>query len=632
MPRPLAAKLGMIGSVLLLLVLAAIGVTLWVTWQLEGGAAAVNEAGRMRMQTWQLAQTLSAGDRQRLAAQLEGFDRSLVLLRKGDPVRPLVVPRDAASREALARVQRDWEVLSEQWARAPAGSGSTDVARQAEAFVASIDAFVDTIEQQLSRWTTLLNGAQIAVTALAIVAAVALMYAAQLLVFTPLSRLQAGLASVEAGDLSTRVEAATGDEFGAVAAGFNRMAVRLEDLYGSLERRVQEKTGHLETERARLGTLYETAAFVSQAGDLQALARGVIGQLRRAAGADAAAVRWSDEQNRRYLLLASEGLPESLIQAEQCVRTGECFCGQPRETAQTQVFMLRDLRGNIGRCTRAGFATVVGLPMRLHERMIGEIDLFYRQPVVLQDDDRAFYEALASHLAGGIEGLRADALRREAAVAEERGLLARELHDSIAQSLVFLKIQAGLLREEIGRDRADRVQSTLSELDTGIRESLADVRELLLNFRTRTNTEDIAPALRSTLTKFEHQTGLPTHLSIEDEGLPLPADVQVQVLHVVQEALSNVRKHARAHGVWVEVQQSPRWVVEVRDDGCGFAGDAASDDGTHVGLRIMRERADSIGASLEIGSVPGAGTSVTLTLPPTLAAAPEAASAPSSHA
>lgn len=658
MRRPLAAKLGMIGSMLLLLVLAAIGVTLWVTWQLEGGAAAVNEAGRMRMQTWQLAQTLSAGDRQRLATQLERFDRSLVLLQEGDPARPLVVPRDPASREALARVQRGWQVLREQWQRLPAGSGTVDVARQAEAFVVAIDAFVNTIEKQLSRWTTLLNAAQIAVTALAIVAAAALMYAAQLLVFTPLSRLQAGLASVEAGDLSTRVEAAGDDEFGVVAAGFNRMAVRLEYLYNSLEHRVHEKTGHLETERARLGALYEAAAFVSQAGDLQTLAQGVAGQLRRVAGADAAAVRWSDEQNRRYLLLASEGLPESLIQAEQCVPTGECFCGQPRESAQTRVFELHDLRGavrdasasappfdaassssarlpgvvNIGRCTQAGFATVVGLPMRLHERMIGEIDLFYRRPVVLQDDDRALYEALASHLAGGIEGLRADALRREAAVAEERGLLARELHDSIAQSLVFLKIQAGLLRDEIGRGQAARVQSTLAELDTGIRESLSDVRELLLNFRTRTNTEDIAPALRSTLTKFEHQTGLPTHLSIEGEGLPLPPDVQVQVLHVVQEALSNIRKHAQASSVWVEVQQSPRWVVEVRDDGRGFSDDSASDEGTHVGLRIMRERADSIGASLDVDSVPGAGTSVTLTLPPALATRNEGSPAPSSHA
>ena len=108
------------------------------------------------------------------------------------------------------------------------------------------------------------------------------------------------------------------------------------------------------------------------------------------------------------------------------------------------------------------------------------------QPRQLSVDDRALLETMAAHLAGAIEGLHGAALHRESAVAEERGFLARELHDSIV------------------------------------------------------------PALKTTLQKFEHRTGLATHLGIEGNGLPLPADVQVQVLHVVQEALSNVRKHAHA--------------------------------------------------------------------------------------
>jgi two-component system nitrate/nitrite sensor histidine kinase NarX len=160
-----------------------------------------------------------------------------------------------------------------------------------------------------------------------------------------------------------------------------------------------------------------------------------------------------------------------------------------------------------------------------------------------------------------------------------------------------------------------KVHRTLAELDTGIRESLADVRELLLHFRTRTNGEDITPALRTTLTKFEHQTGLATHLLVEGDGLPLDADVQVQVLHVVQEALSNVRKHAQAQAVWLEVQQGPQWRVEVRDDGHGFDAGAPMADETHVGLRIMRERAQRVGATVDVASVPGSGTCVVLTLP-----------------
>jgi two-component system nitrate/nitrite sensor histidine kinase NarX len=253
--------------------------------------------------------------------------------------------------------------------------------------------------------------------------------------------------------------------------------------------------------------------------------------------------------------------------------------------------------------------------VRLHERLVGELDLFYRAPRQLSGDDRTLLETIASHLAGAIEGLRAAALQRETAVAEERGFIARELHDSIAQGLAFLKIQLGLLRNDLKSEDAVRIETTLRELDTGVHESLSDVREVLVHFRTRTNDEDIVPALKTTLQKFEHQTGLATHLEIEGDGLPLPADAQVQVLHVVQEALSNVRKHAHAREVWVEVQQSPQWRVEVRDDGCGFAAGGAEPDETHVGLRIMRERAQHIGATVEVESVRGSGTCVVLTLP-----------------
>jgi two-component system nitrate/nitrite sensor histidine kinase NarX len=615
--RNLSAKLGAIGGALLLLVLGSIGITLWVTWQLEGGAAALNEAGRMRMQTWRLAQTLASGDTVRAAALAAEFDRSVALLRAGDPSRPLVVPRDRRSQAAFSEVRAAWPVLRASWTARPPPAAA-QVGAQADAFVVRIDTFVSAVESEMSRLTTILNTSQFVLMAIAIASAVTLLYSAYLFVLDPLARLHSGLARVGAGDLAARVDVTTDDEFGRLAAGFNRMASALQGLYQDLEAKVRDKTLGLQAQHARLAALYEAAAFVTRADTLDDLAQGFARQMRRVAGADAAAVRWSDESNQRYLMLASDCLPADLVEAEHCVPTGACFCGQPQAQAATRVIPIRTDAGGgglLGHCARAGYETVIGVPVRLHERMVGEIDLFYRHAAVLADDDRALLEALASHLAGAIEGLRAGALERETAVAEERGLLARELHDSIAQSLAFLKIQAGLLRQAVARQDAAQVEHALRELDAGIHESLSDVRELLVHFRTRTNAEDIAPALQATLRKFEHQTGLSTHLSVRGHGLPLDADVQVQVLHVVQEALSNARKHARARAVWVDVQQAPRWRVEVRDDGCGFADAQAAADETHVGLRIMRERAQRIGATVEVASVVGSGTSVVLTLP-----------------
>lgn len=621
-PWTLSAKLGAIGATLLVMALASIGLTLWVTWQLEGGAAAVNEAGRMRMQTWRLAQTLAGGDTGRIDGLLSQFEHSVALLRAGDPSRPLFVPRDPGSQAAFADVQLAWLRLRAIWSTPPRPP-APQVAGQAEAFVAQVDAFVSAIERQLSRLTVILNAVQFMMVVLAIVSAVALLYSAYLFVFNPLARLQAGLARVGEGDLTARVEVTADDEFGALSAGFNHMAQALQGLYQTLEAKVQEKTLHLEAQHARLATLYEAAAFAARATSLDELAQGFARQARRVARADASAVRWSDESNRRYLMLASDCLPQTLVDREQCLPTGDCHCGQPQRQAAMRVIHIRpegpggpdEPEAPLGHCRQAGYETVVSVPVRLHERLVGELNLFYRHAATLSADDRALLGTLASHLAAAIEALRAGALEREAAVAGERGLLARELHDSIAQSLAFLKIQTGLLRQALRQRDAELVERTLGELDAGVQESLCDVRELLLHFRTRTNAEDIAPALQTTLRKFEHQTGLTTHLVIEGDGLPLDADVQVQVLHVVQEALSNVRKHAQARQVWVDVQQAPQWRVEVRDDGLGFAGEGPAPDETHVGLRIMRERAQRIGATVEVASVPGAGTCVVLTLP-----------------
>ncbi len=432
----------------------------------------------------------------------------------------------------------------------------------------------------------------------------------------PLARLQRGLTAVQQGDLSTRVEVDSGDEFGQLSAGFNDMARTLQSLYGSLEEKVREKTARLEVKRQRLADLYEVSAFLAHASSLDDLARGFAQQVRRVAKADAAAVRWSDEGNQRYLLLAADNLPVSMAEAENCLDTGACYCGQPRDEALIRVVPIHRLQpAPLDHCRRAGFRTLVSVPVKLHERVLGEVDLFYRGDARLDDEERDLLDTLASHLASAMESLRAAALEREAAVSEERSLLAQELHDSIAQSLAFLKIQAQLLRDAMRKGDSVAMSRVLGELDAGVRESYADVRELLVHFRTRTSEEDIEPALRTTLSKFEHQTGLRAHLEIEGHGVALAPDVQVQVLHIVQEALSNVRKHAGAREVVLRVTPSPAWRFEVRDDGTGFVVDDGAGDETHVGLRIMRERAQRIGARVLVDSAPGHGCRVVLELP-----------------
>lgn len=612
----LSKKLIRIGASLLIVALASIGLTLWVTWQLEGGAAAVNEAGRMRMQTWRLASAVQAGvERAERQSLVTRFDESLSLLREGDPSRPLFVPWDDQVHQRFADVESLWLAQRPLWLAEPAPQAQVLLKAGGE-FVEASDRLVLVIEQHLSRLTAILNLFQLLMMALAIGGAVIMLYTGYMYVINPLGQLRQGLQKLESGDFRTRIEVDTVDEFGQVAAGFNHMAATLQSLYEGLEAKVETKTRRIEAQRVRLEALYKVSAFLAQAGSIDELARGFAQRVRAVMKADAATVRWSDDANQRYLMLASDCFPQDLVEEERSLLAGACACGNLRPDARTRVIpILSHDEAPVRHCAKVGYENVVSVPIRLQQRLLGEFNLFFRAPVLLSADEVELLDALASHLASSLEGLRADALDREAAVAEERALLARNLHDSIAQSLAFLKIQVQLLRTAVQKGQTSQMQGALDELDIGLRESISDVRELLVHFRTRTNTDDIEQALQETLQKFQSQTGLSGQLQVHGQGLPLPSDVQVQVLHVVQEALSNVRKHAGAAQVELEVVKGARWRFVVRDNGAGF--DTQKHPGeSHVGLNIMRERAGRIGAEVNVVSAAGQGTTVTLTLPP----------------
>ncbi len=612
--RTLAVKLALIATPFAILGLASIAVTLWISWQLDGGAAAVNEAGRMRMEAnrWALAVAL------RKEATLSGlaaeFERSLELLRAGDAERPLAMPLDETVIRRFAAVERGWRDFSARWSSA-AGPEAASLSADTTAFTADIDALVAAIERHLARWTALLHLLQIAMMALAVLGAATLLVTGYLFVLEPVARLKLATTRLTDGDFGARVEGVTTDEFGSLADCFNGMAAHLQSLYHNLEARVAEKTAQIEEQRERLQALYDVTALAAKATTLEELARGFAQRIARAARADGVAVRWVDEDSDKYVLLAAEGLPPGMAKGEHCVHAGRCFCGTHTPGPTARRIAVADVQATGEKhCATAGYASIVSLPILLHDRRMGEVDLFFHATVDTTSAEWSPLEKLTAHLASAMENLRLAGLAKESAVAQERAFIARELHDSIAQALAFVKIQVHLMRDAVEAKDLVRARKVLLEIDVGVRECYGDVRELLVHFRTRPQGADIEPALRTTLRKFEHQSGSTAHFAIHGHGLPLAPDVQIHVLHVVQEALSNIRKHAHAEGVWLSVDREPAWRFEVRDDGAGFEP-AAQRSESSVGLRIMHERAEKIGAALEIRSAPGRGTSVVLTLP-----------------
>ena len=571
-----------------------------------------------------MALAVQSGARDTLVARADMIENSLALLQSGDPGHPLFVPWSDETRARFAEVRSQWTEVKQEWMAPQPPPVPTLVAR-ADALAGVMNRFVDAIEVQMARWTAALHLLQLVMMGLTLLAAFGAVVMTGLVVINPVARLQQALLEMRQGVLATRLPVESDDEFGQLNEDFNRMAQALQASHDDLALKVREKTASIEDKNQRLSALYEVSALAAQAPNLKELSQGFVQQVRRVSGADAAVVRWSDEGNEHYVILAADGLPRAMAEQEQCVRAGSCFCGQPQSRPGARVIPISSASPMfLPHCHEAGYETLVALPVMVHQRVLGELNLFFRSSLALSPDMRELLEAMVRHLASSMEGLRAAALEREAAVADERGMLARELHDSIAQSLAFLKIQTQLLRDAVKKGNDDARDRSMAELDVGVRECYADVRDLLVHFRTRTSEEDIEAALRTTLSKFEHQTGVATHLHLQGRGLPLPPDVQIQVLHMVQESLSNVRKHAQARQVWLRVHRYPHWSFEVQDDGVGFdPALPAANASLRVGLGIMQERAKGIGASVQLQSSPGQGTTVRIVLPSSPSAAPQ---------
>ncbi len=616
---PLSTKLALFSGVYLLLSLLCVGGTLWLTSNLQGGAATVNEAGRLRMLTYRLAfmDATHHGSKETNQA-INRMQASFNHLRSGNSSGQLFTPWNATIRQHFLTVNSLWQSLQKRW-QDPTHHQPVDK-DDLNNFVNQIDAFVAAIVYRLNFWTSALHLLQMGLAALVIIGALLMFYTSHMFVLNPIGRLSRGVSALEEGDYSARVEVNSTDELGDLAQAFNRMADQLQTVHADLEDRVRQKTADLQAEQQRLTALYEVSALVSKAQSLDELAQEFIATLRRLTSADAALLRWTDDTAGRYLLLAAEGMPQSIIDNERCLISGNCHCGQSDIHAEPQIVQFRKQNESAAfsnaACINEGFCTLLKVPVTTQDRLLGEIDLLYRSRHTMDPSQRSLLEALAAHLAAAMESLRSAALERESVLAKERSLLARELHDSIAQALAFMKIQLQLLRSALKTSNIERMGSIVNELDIGVRESLADVRELLLHFRTRTQEQNIEPALRSTLQKFELQSSIPVHLQFEGFGQPLDSDIQVQVLHVLQEALSNIRKHAQARHVDARVSSMPQWRFEIRDDGCGFNMQSVENDTRmHVGLQIMRERAATIGARMLIESHPGNGTCVSLELP-----------------
>jgi signal transduction histidine kinase len=240
-------------------------------------------------------------------------------------------------------------------------------------------------------------------------------------------------------------------------------------------------------------------------------------------------------------------------------------------------------------------------PNRYVENDLEQANIFARQVGAALEHDHLYQQAL--YLATLIERQR----------------LAREMHDQLSQALGYINLKASVTNELLANGHLSEAQANLEELKQIARDTYTDVREEIFNLRISVSTsKQFLTTLNEYLAKYREHYGIEVQLSVETEApLQISAAVSNQIIRIIQEALSNVRKHAQTNRATIHLRTDAQKVyLTVQDYGQGFDPERAlGRNNTSFGLQIMAERAESVGGSLEIDSQAGQGSRLILTLP-----------------
>lgn len=258
--------------------------------------------------------------------------------------------------------------------------------------------------------------------------------------------------------------------------------------------------------------------------------------------------------------------------------------------------------------------SVVAVPLRLlHGPVTGAIVIAGEQ-LKFGRHEEAILCYLAEQAAMAIENERMLLLLEYKAVVQERTRLAREIHDGLAQTLAFLKMKTSQMQNYLNQGDITRLNQVLQQHYQVLADAYLDTRLAIDNLRQSTH-QGLIHWIEQTVTDFEQTSGLSIERKLETLDHDLSPEIHAQLIRIVQEGLSNIRKHAMAHRAWISLRQrNGDLILEIGDDGEGFTPEDVPELTRH-GLRGMRERAEFIGADFQIISQPCQGTLVRLRLP-----------------
>jgi len=559
-----------------------------VSESLDGDAANINAAGALRMQSVRLSRSLvteqnhlsitAAPD---VAQELSDFKQRLSRLEVnlGQQL------QNDEIRIAHAALTKQWLKIDQAINTDPTPF-STDFT-QVDQFVETIDQLVLVLQQQSEVKIRALRIIQITSMFLIVLTAFIAVSKINKSIVRPMNNLVRAASEAGKGNFSVKTDNRDNNEIGLLARTFSDMSAQLRAMHDQFEERVQIKTSSLEQRNKSLELLYLTTHNLvrsKQDGGYQDLIQHM-----------------EETLGHGKIMLC---IDDAIANANTAKHLQPISSSTSALHCQSGVENCTDCLSKKKHGHQFGIAK--------NDDTFGFLRYFTETKLVLEPWQNQLLQTIADNIAVSISLDRKRSQEALIALQEERTVIARELHDSLAQSLSYLKMQTSVLAKQLSKDLP---RSAIDETIGGIRDGLSDayrqLRELLTTFRLQVEGASLESALKATAVEFSHKCQHPVELNIQIASMALSANQQIHILQIIREALSNIQRHAQASEAHIRLQQSGNTInLSVSDNGKGF--DSIKSTKFQYGISIMNERAESLGSKLTINSSLEKGTDVQL--------------------
>ena len=591
---------GMIATITLL-ALVSMSMSWMVADTIQGHGEAINITGSLRMQSWRIVtlclQQQNAIHQQNLLDQaVQRFEEDV---NSSSILAVIPVDKTAPLQHSYQQVIDDWQKNIRPYLLQPNCNNNKVVLDNMPTFVDHINNLVKQIEQateaKILALRVILGGAIIGTFFIVILS----IYLINNILVIPLGALLGLTERIRHGNLDVRTDFISEDEIGKLGRAFNSMAEDLSKSYQNLEARVEQKTAELTRSNRSLELLYRSITRLHGVSPDHDVFQNVLRDAETVLGLKESMIclKGSNDKKGKVIEAVTTSIPPILCKyVKNC---SECYTSAGQQSLPNGQNILR-------------------LPLADAEKHYGILAVDMPNDKASEQWQVPLLEALSRHIGVTLASEQRIEQHRRVALLEERAVIARELHDSLAQSLAYMKIQVSRLRTALKpANNNNEIMEALEELRDGLNSSYQQLRELLSTFRLRMEEADLSITLTQTVNEFAERGHIPIQLDIDLANINLSPNEEIHLLQIVREALSNILKHSEADQAWVTLRQetSSNICLQVEDNGLGIQKTAAIH---HYGVAIMQERARALHGSIEYLPRDTGGTKVKLSFNTTL--------------